>query len=407
MGVKNYCRGLQSEICVNSSRKIYPKQSEPCGSASPQRISRQASCGTCSTRTARSRYLLTRVSSPKSKRKMEIDHRFTIPKSIFGKRKVPHGKCEVRYSPSPAGRLDGFSRFNGRLSSRPHTSKVQEISEDSYTSRSRNLPFSVSGHALWSNIFTMFMKIAVTVVAALRLQRIQVVPYLDDWLLIATTQEILLQQLQTTLNLLKKLGFILNPQKSELLPTTRRRFLGMIIDSQCQKVFLPLEKQERIILQVSSLIKTPFLSIRKAMQILGLMTAIDAVPYARAHIRDLQKEILTSWDKVPSSLEATISLSSQTRLNLRWWLQENNLNKGKSFKLQDPLVITTDASRWGWSAHFRTQWVQGTWSREETQFSSNLRELRAIRLAIIHFSPQIENSSVLIQSDNLVSVYYI
>ncbi|XP_056426617.1 uncharacterized protein LOC130367817 isoform X1 [Hyla sarda] len=266
----------------------------------------------------------------------------------------------------------------------------------------RALPFGLTSAP------RVFTKIAVTVVATLRLQGIQIIPYLDDWLLVATTQELLLQHLQTTLNLLNRLGFILNPQKSELSPTKTKRFLGMIINSVCQKVFLPAEKQDKIILQVKTLIKSPSTSIRRAMQTLGLMTAaIDAVPYARAHMRDLQREILTVWDRVPISLDSTISLSGHTRLKLRWWLQKNNLNMGKSFKPQNPVVITTDASSQGWGAHLGTQWVQGVWSREESHLSSNLRELKAIRLAIMHFSPQISDASVLIQSDNLVSVYYI
>lgn len=44
------------------------------------------------------------------------------------------------------------------------------------------------------------------------------------------------------MGLLKKLGFMVNREKSVLIPSTRIRYLGHIIDSVEVKVYLPEEK---------------------------------------------------------------------------------------------------------------------------------------------------------------------
>jgi hypothetical protein len=55
--------------------------------------------------------------------------------------------------------------------------------------------------------------------------------YLDDILVLGSTFQICLSNLQEALSLLMKAGFIINWEKSSLIPTTNSTFLWMLWDS--------------------------------------------------------------------------------------------------------------------------------------------------------------------------------
>ena len=65
----------------------------------------------------------------------------------------------------------------------------------------------------------VFTKIVTVVAAHLRIQNIRLATYLDDWLLVNAQEKMLISDREKTLNLLIKLGFIVNLQKSSLIPS--------------------------------------------------------------------------------------------------------------------------------------------------------------------------------------------
>ena len=79
-------------------------------------------------------------------------------------------------------------------------------------------------------------------------------------------------------------------------------------------------------------------------------------------------------------------LDSLKRTRLLWWSDVRNLLAGFSLEPQHPdLLFWYDASDLGWGANLVDQFVSGLWSPEEGVLSSNLRELKAIRLSLHHF----------------------
>ena len=76
----------------------------------------------------------------------------------------------------------------------------------------------------------VFSREVAKVVAHLRLQGIRIFYYLDDWLLVAESQTLLLAHLQATLQLSQSLGFIVNWKKSVLTPQRMRVYLGASLD---------------------------------------------------------------------------------------------------------------------------------------------------------------------------------
>lgn len=69
--------------------------------------------------------------------------------------------------------------------------------------------------------------------------------HLDNLLLFSPSPEQLVQDLQVARSLLENLGWLLNLEKSNLIPSQRVPFLGYILDSPQRKVFLPQEKIQK------------------------------------------------------------------------------------------------------------------------------------------------------------------
>jgi RecG-like helicase len=80
------------------------------------------------------------------------------------------------------------------------------------------------------------------VVAQLRKQGICLIIYLDNILIIAEAETLANQHAQTACNLLEALGFVINYQKSNLIPSKKMEFLGLLVDSQALTLALPCDK---------------------------------------------------------------------------------------------------------------------------------------------------------------------
>ena len=76
------------------------------------------------------------------------------------------------------------------------------------------------------------------------LQGIRIFPYLDD--LLSAESKLLQNQVATTLNTLKRMGFIINLKKLSLAPTQDLVFLGARIQTAQDAISLPHEKAKDI-----------------------------------------------------------------------------------------------------------------------------------------------------------------
>lgn len=60
--------------------------------------------------------------------------------------------------------------------------------------------------------------------------------YLDDMLVMAQSGEELQRQLRQITSLLELLGFVVNKEKSQLIPTQAIHYLGFLVDSREMKI---------------------------------------------------------------------------------------------------------------------------------------------------------------------------
>ncbi|XP_068104139.1 uncharacterized protein [Hyperolius riggenbachi] len=154
------------------------------------------------------------------------------------------------------------------------------------------LPFGISSAP------RVFTKVMAEVVGNLHLQNIIIIPYLDDLLVLADNAVLLQRDLKRVLGQLETLGWLVNYQKSHLDPSQVIKFLGFIINSPLQRLFLPEDKVTKVQSTIVSLLEADAISVRQCMSIVGLLTSTaPAVDWAMAHVRVLQNWLLENEQK--------------------------------------------------------------------------------------------------------------
>ncbi|KAM9985671.1 hypothetical protein ACTFIZ_012368 [Dictyostelium cf. discoideum] len=204
--------------------------------------------------------------------------------------------------------------------------------------RWKTMPFGLSTAP---RIFTMLLR---PVLGMLRDINVSVIAYLDDLLLVGSTKEECLSNLKKTMELLVKLGFKLNLEKSVLEPTQSITFLGLQIDSLSMKLLVPKEKKKSFHSQCVTLTNG-------------------------------------DWDQ-------SLPIPQEVKLEISHWLTVLNQWNGKEISLfpSYDYVLTTDASESGAGATLKKgnkvikTW-SFQWSSTQSNMSSNRREMLALLMA--------------------------
>ena len=254
----------------------------------------------------------------------------------------------------------------------------------------------------------IFTKIISVIAAHLRKQSIRLATYLDDWLAVNQMKNMLLKNREVILNLLIRLGFIINKQKSNLIPTQDITYIGGRFRLDLGKVYPTQERMKHLKLEIHKLLKGQN-SARQYLVILGIIAScLELIPNSRLFMRPIQIHLLQQWSPSKMGLDYIVQCTADLKAHLSWWLCSVNTMKGRSLApFKTSATITTDASLMGWGGHMNNQTIQGLWpDKMKTQHINNL-ELEAVFLTVKHFLPQLRNKSVLVRSDNTTVVQYI
>ena len=176
--------------------------------------------------------------------------------------------------------------------------------------------------------------------------------YIDDsWLTADNNFNLFTKNVIDTIWLLDKVGFVIPPEKSVLLPTQIITFLGFVLNSILMQVSLTSERILKLRHACENLLATLSPSIRMVAQVLGLMTAsFPGVMYGPLHHKFLEMDKTHAVKLHKQNFDKTMGLSKEAIIDLKWWVTNlpaayNLINHG------DPQVtMTTDASLLGWGA---------------------------------------------------------
>lgn len=261
-----------------------------------------------------------------------------------------------------------------------------------------------NGLACGPRLYTKMMK---PVYATLRSNGHAITGFIDDMLIVGDTCEQVKQSIQATVQLLDNLGFIINYEKSVLIPTTCIQHLGFIIDTVHMKVRLPQDKLERIITDCKSLQGEKQDKIRTVAKVIGQVIAtFSAVEWGKLHYRDLEREKLTALRVNYGNFDSQMNITQQMKTELQWWISELKNQTRDIVKSNPDIIMTTDASMDGWGASILGIKLGGRWSLEERKQHINYLELYAAFLALKANADIISDKHVQILSDNSTAVSY-
>ena len=119
----------------------------------------------------------------------------------------------------------------------------------------------------------VFTKMLALLVSLIHQQGVQFIPYLDDYLQIGQSAKSVTRQVQLAVSVLQRVGFIINWEKSSLIPSQTIQFLGMIIESKDGMVRLP-EQRAQDMIECTEVFSAPnYRSAHTFLRFLGLMAA--------------------------------------------------------------------------------------------------------------------------------------
>ncbi|KAL7299668.1 hypothetical protein TKK_0007426 [Trichogramma kaykai] len=265
------------------------------------------------------------------------------------------------------------------------------------------LPFGITSAPY---IFTKIMK---CVIRTLRGKGFTSVIYLDDYLAIEESFEKCQENINETIKLLESLSFIINYEKSDLVPAQQCRFLGMMIDTNKFCISLPDEKKDNILKLIKSLLHSKVCTIRDFAKVIGkLVATCPALDYANLYIKELEREKIIQLIFNDDCYNKKMQISKIVKNDLHWWVDK--LENGHSRKLHDSrfqITIFTNASLSGWGATDGNKQIHGHWSESEKSRYINYLELLAIKKALVELIARRRDVRVLLRVDNTTAISYI
>lgn len=164
----------------------------------------------------------------------------------------------------------------------------------------------------------VFTKTVVVVAAYLHLQGVTLFQYIDNWLLIASSQNLLRRHLALFIRLLESLGIAINYKKSNLRPLQHVQYIGAVLDSICAIAFLPADRASTIMALGHLLQIKPRTTVLTIQCLLGLMVVTIAVlPHSQLKTQLLQLWFLRNF-KPLLNLQLKKLMISQKPLQTLW-----------------------------------------------------------------------------------------
>jgi hypothetical protein len=254
----------------------------------------------------------------------------------------------------------------------------------------------------------IFTKIIRPVVACLRKKGHISINYLDDFLLMANNASKCKQNINATIEVLVKLGFVVNVKKSILLPSKEVEYLGFIFNSSNMTLSLPERKKEKILKLISRSLLCDNDTIENLAILIGnLISATPAIDYGMLHTRYLEIDKTNALFENEGNFSSKMKLSTQAKDELVWW--KKVIPKGLSRIRNDSFdfEITTDASPTGWGAHTGDSITRGFWSVTESSLHINILELLGAFNGIKSLISPLKGSQILIRTDSTTAKAYI
>ena len=248
----------------------------------------------------------------------------------------------------------------------------------------------------------VFSRVFAVVSAWAHTHRIRLLRYLDDWLVLSSSEREAKQAVQLLLSLCRTLGIVINEKKSDLVLSQTAKYLGMTIDTEAGKVFPSLVQVEKF-LTVAESFCTMDAPAAQLWQVTWLHSSGCAL-----RMRTLQWHLKAHWSPESDPPSLPVLLPREVRGDLSWWMVRDHLLTGVRFGTPAPdLHLYSDASCSGWGAHLLDQHVSGVWSDQEKLLHINLLEMKALFLGLQAFREDVIGHHVTAMCNNSTVLSYV
>ncbi|KAJ8911118.1 hypothetical protein NQ315_003293 [Exocentrus adspersus] len=222
------------------------------------------------------------------------------------------------------------------------------------------IPFGLCSAPL---VFTKLMK---QVLYWLRRNQFTSVAYLDDFLLIGNSYVDCLNNVNITLGVLHRLGFVINTEKSNLIRNRRCAFLGKVT------------------------------------------VVCPAVKYGWLHVKQFERAKYSALIKAKGAYKKTMTIPTFINNDLTWWKSKiltsfNSIEQSRKYVIE----IFSDAALQGWGAFCNGLRANGQWNASEQSYHINKLELLAAHFALKCFANDLQDCDILLRIDNTTAVAYI
>ena len=254
----------------------------------------------------------------------------------------------------------------------------------------------------------LFTKLLKPVYATLRRRGVKIVGYIDDSFIVHESLAECDSHARQVWDLLTELGFLINVDKSIVVPTQRLTFLGYIFDSNTMSITLPGEKIHKLKGQVEHLRRTPRHTIQQVAEVLGLFVAYcEAADYGQLHYRALERDKIGALKLSRGDYSGKMYISHEGWRDVDWWFDNAETTSKTVYRPVPTTVITSDASLLGWGAHFEDKSTGGRWSLLESHLHINVLECMAGMFAIKCFCRDMQHVDIQLRMDNTTAVAYV
>ena len=201
----------------------------------------------------------------------------------------------------------------------------------------RVLCFGLSSAPL---VFTRFMA---TVSSTMHRSGYRILHYLDDWLVLGSSQLEITRARDFLLRLCSDLGIQVNLSKSSLQPTQHLDYLGMTLQSAPLRAFPTQARIQKVLCLVDEFSSSPEQPLSLWRSLLRVMASLSTlIPGSRLRMWSLQHRLLVS--RPLDSPTASVSWDASCRRDHQWWSVLSHLGVGVDLSLPRPdLVLYTDA----------------------------------------------------------------
>ena len=243
----------------------------------------------------------------------------------------------------------------------------------------------------------IFTKLLEPALAVLRGHGVLIIVYIDDIILLADDPKTLIEHIHQTLTLFTSLGFTINQEKSQLVPSQEVPFLGFILGSLTMTVSMKSDKAEKVKTAICQLLKKEKPLVREVASVVGLMVScfpgVKYVPLYYCALENDKTDVLkqNGWNH-----DDHMHISELAKKDLTWWLDDVDNDPCPVMLPEPKLTLKCYSSLEGWGSVIdnSSTSANGRWSPQERVCHINYLEIKTVFLGLKSLCSELKHCSL-------------